>query len=728
MSSKTSSELPPYAYRPLKGPKWIRIIQLHHSCDFESNLECTIIDLDRTQLAQSTSPNLNYYSAVSYVWGTPVFSQDLTCLEPDGSRSIIKITPNVQTMLRRFRKQTKSRNLWIDAICLDQKNKSEIGGQVQLMGEIYTQARKVLVWLGDENHDRVFAFLRTMANVDEDVVPTDDGFNTVTKALSGLFSPDPPIAIQQFFHLPWFGRRWILQELALSRDATIHCHVDQISKQWFKLALEKLIAWREAHKESFPFDEGAQDALTTAVSLQTRPENSLKSVWTYHKSNCFDPKDRIFSLAALPTEQNYKREDGATDLGFDVDYNLSTGAVFSRFAAFWVSKGHFDTIVHHALAFGTLSDVDDTVPSWCPDWTKSRRKNEPNPLRDAANMEWSSTKWFRGSWYEKKFRTEPWTPESPSEEDVTPDEGTTLAMPSHDSQAIFTRQAVAEVYRCAGPWPDSSTWNWKDVLAASLHLFPTNRLKPGALLADILCKGVFVLTDFGREYSQAFSLKYLENTLSVVLSSLLDPEEQVQPDPSPLEILKGPFLRATLDLMRRHCIIVAPFGVKRIGGMGRSGGTEGNFCLGLAPSGVTPGDILLLHSRFFRESPAWRLQIDYAITPILKSMRTDSEQEKEEQQQHQGALYSPSEDQRAKMKEKLGWNWGGDRVHVCQFYGLAFGFSTCGKWEFLPSYYSPSTSPDWKGLNVEKGWHVDVGRCKAGLSPFAEVQQDIVFV
>jgi hypothetical protein len=38
--------------------------------------------------------------------------------------------------------------VWIDQICIDQKSLAERSAQVKLMGEIYTRAANVLVWLG----------------------------------------------------------------------------------------------------------------------------------------------------------------------------------------------------------------------------------------------------------------------------------------------------------------------------------------------------------------------------------------------------------------------------------------------------------------------------------------------------------------------------------------------------------------------------------------------------
>jgi len=87
-----------------------------------------------------------YYEAVSYVWGEPEFTHYIRCRSQD---SHLKITLRMDSLLRHLRKETTVRRLWIDAICLNQADNEEKSVQVQLMGEIYSQARKVHIWLGD---------------------------------------------------------------------------------------------------------------------------------------------------------------------------------------------------------------------------------------------------------------------------------------------------------------------------------------------------------------------------------------------------------------------------------------------------------------------------------------------------------------------------------------------------------------------------------------------------
>ena len=44
-------------------------------------------------------------------------------------------------------------SVWIDGICIDQVNILEKNQQVQMMGEIYRNARETLAWLGPESED-----------------------------------------------------------------------------------------------------------------------------------------------------------------------------------------------------------------------------------------------------------------------------------------------------------------------------------------------------------------------------------------------------------------------------------------------------------------------------------------------------------------------------------------------------------------------------------------------
>lgn len=65
----------------------------------------------------------------------------------------LTVTRNLEGALRRLRSCSLDRILWIDALCINQKDVQERGQQVQLMARIYASARQVLVWLEEETGD-----------------------------------------------------------------------------------------------------------------------------------------------------------------------------------------------------------------------------------------------------------------------------------------------------------------------------------------------------------------------------------------------------------------------------------------------------------------------------------------------------------------------------------------------------------------------------------------------
>ncbi|KAF6818395.1 heterokaryon incompatibility protein [Colletotrichum musicola] len=113
------------------------------------------------------------FEAVSYAWGTEEFTDTLNVAfttEPKSGEEErsgrISVTPNVASLLRSLRHATDHRVLWIDAICINQANASERSAQVRLMRQIYSRARRVVIWLGvaaeNGESDRALRFLQRM--------------------------------------------------------------------------------------------------------------------------------------------------------------------------------------------------------------------------------------------------------------------------------------------------------------------------------------------------------------------------------------------------------------------------------------------------------------------------------------------------------------------------------------------------------------------------------------
>lgn len=82
------------------------------------------------------------YEAISYVWGSSVFSEKISL--PSGP---LAITASLDTALRRFRHSDRKRRVWADSICINQGNDEEKGVQVAMMADVYRLARRVLIWV-----------------------------------------------------------------------------------------------------------------------------------------------------------------------------------------------------------------------------------------------------------------------------------------------------------------------------------------------------------------------------------------------------------------------------------------------------------------------------------------------------------------------------------------------------------------------------------------------------
>ncbi|KAH0427782.1 HET domain-containing protein [Colletotrichum camelliae] len=147
----------PYQYPPLSGPRCTRVIRLHPgatkdpSCPLSCDLE--EIDLD----------NPPEYLALSYTWNGETPSEPLTIGDAQGDTSPatgsqLLITPNCAAALRAFRKSLHRRinmrkhlTLWVDAICINQGSNDDKSTQVDMMAEIFEHAKRVVVWLGNED-------------------------------------------------------------------------------------------------------------------------------------------------------------------------------------------------------------------------------------------------------------------------------------------------------------------------------------------------------------------------------------------------------------------------------------------------------------------------------------------------------------------------------------------------------------------------------------------------
>jgi hypothetical protein len=113
-----------------------------------------ICDLSITDLSQRPQ-----FAALSYVWGrrnpTPETVSCMGCELP--------VTDSCYLFLLRLRKKLRSNfTIWIDRVCINQQDLVEKAQQLSLMGEVYTRATVVYIWLGEGSNatNRAMDYMR----------------------------------------------------------------------------------------------------------------------------------------------------------------------------------------------------------------------------------------------------------------------------------------------------------------------------------------------------------------------------------------------------------------------------------------------------------------------------------------------------------------------------------------------------------------------------------------
>jgi hypothetical protein len=144
MSLLAVQEACDYKYATLQHPDSIRLLVL-----IPGEMDSPI----QTYLAEFRLQENPPYEAVSYTWaneeGDCSLSSQIRCGD-----ARLWVTKNCELALRYLRETDSERILWVDAICINQKDVDERGHQVGIMRDVYSEAARVLIWLGEESKDR----------------------------------------------------------------------------------------------------------------------------------------------------------------------------------------------------------------------------------------------------------------------------------------------------------------------------------------------------------------------------------------------------------------------------------------------------------------------------------------------------------------------------------------------------------------------------------------------
>lgn len=382
----------PFKYQALsRDGAAIRLLNLMPaSCSKEIEIEIFHVDL----LDVSSVPR---YEALSYVWGPPERTHEVLVrrssqnfqqmetgeslkdaasqLELGQDRCTLSISRNLAIALPYFRLPDKVRTIWIDAICIDQDNLQERNTEVGRMGRIYSSARQVVVWLGEESRDSSVA-IRTLTNLgsDIDVRSEDSEYHIVPRKGCKAFvlDRDHPamrswalswIAIRSLLNRPWFMRLWVFQEIALATDAILLTGNDSIPWKHFRGA----VLWiRMQSKKPTPISDifhirdldPMKSILKDNIGTGFR-YSLLNLIRTTTHRLCSDPRDRVFGVLSLVASD---RPDYG--LGIVPDYSKTIEQVYTELVLRHIESTH----ILYFLEMCHFPDHSSTLglPSWVP--------------------------------------------------------------------------------------------------------------------------------------------------------------------------------------------------------------------------------------------------------------------------------------------------------------------------------------------------------------------------
>jgi hypothetical protein len=322
-----------------------------------------------------------HYEALSYTWGTPQMTKLILI-----NKKKFWVTESAHGLLHARSSIWRDRLVWIDSICIDQRNDKEKTSQVQIMGEIYKKAARVIVWPGDDCYSCLASAMLY------DIFGTSyayqgSGLDTYYWYFNERYSASW-LALVKLFRKDYFTRVWVAQEVSVASSVEIYHGGVYIPWEIF---MDVLIGCQNAQGRvllSYTSTPGKRVwRLSGGIgnsSVMTRiRENIDKAIsmdlgqllmYCIHFKST-DPRDKVYALLGLTTQKvrdciRPKYESSAT---VEAVYTLAAHYALSQPNSSLVMLGH--------AGLGSPRRFQ-SLPSWAPDWTTERKTYSLNASFD----------------------------------------------------------------------------------------------------------------------------------------------------------------------------------------------------------------------------------------------------------------------------------------------------------------------------------------------------------
>ncbi|OAP58011.1 hypothetical protein AYL99_07101 [Fonsecaea erecta] len=284
------------------------------------------------------------YVALSYSWGQDAAHGRVSILV---SNKRYEVSQNLADALRKL-KENKISTVWVDAICINQRDTIEKSREIVRMFAIYRMAKLVVIWLGANTgpEEDIRDLLRATADLEKPVNKQHHNGNLDSnlKALERLLS-------QTYWH-----RVWIIQEVAAAKRA-------QIFWGSYILELRSLEILLRERGRSLDRDEDprglAQKVVSVRAACRAQQKPRLMDILAMTSmSETSVLRDKVYGLLGLASdwadfvqEPNYSQAVSENELCVEMTSNHIN----------WYSSADI-------IFLRSVDDHQRELPSWCPDY------------------------------------------------------------------------------------------------------------------------------------------------------------------------------------------------------------------------------------------------------------------------------------------------------------------------------------------------------------------------
>ena len=295
----------PFRHETLNdGKTQIRLIRCLPRTDSSSMIQCQVNTFD-----QATCPD---YTALSYTWGPSIWTRTVLI---NGKPFVIREN------LFHFMDQAMNSevldidHIFIDQLCINQENISEVNNMVQRMPTIFGGAQHVIAWIGATQHTMTSTWRPTFSPLTWDIIGESEEKGWL------------PRLCQQTY----WTRLWVVQELIRAREFRLvfdglilsYAHLRDlldmiaVSRSNWEMQLGQP-AMRLLSTVRYLRFSHAEGVISPALAEQDLDADLEYVLYKFAHLDCHDRRDKVYGLLGTVRPERRSR----------VDYGKTAAEVF----------------------------------------------------------------------------------------------------------------------------------------------------------------------------------------------------------------------------------------------------------------------------------------------------------------------------------------------------------------------------------------------------------------